>query len=342
MRKKSFKPISLLLTLTVILAITGCIDRTEEITIAENGETTILAKFEGEGEGFKPPVALPSAPEWTYLTDTANFDRDRIDFKAEIVIPYGQPLPETYAKVKNGEDNINLRFPTEVKYWRDGNRTYYEFKRTYQARKYIRYNYMADEEMDKELEKRVTDEGIFNLSEEDRQRYISKLADSFTYFHYMIFSDVLGELVMNRTIFASIKKTLEKKARTHIEGIITPELVLDILGRDDDEMSEAIDELNVRVENEIVQLYKKEIGGSDKTKNERFEEVLEKTKTDYEITQKLGASQFVVLVIMPGEIISTNGLTDPDEPFSVGWIFKGSEMHDKNIPMYALSVVEHE
>ncbi len=342
MKGKALHKLLPLIALAVILTITSCLERVEEITIAENGETTIKATFDGDKEDFEAPLVLPSGPEWTILEEESHSDDKKIKLEAEIVVPYGKPLPETFAKVKTGEENINLRFPTQVRYWSEGNRTYYEFKRTYQARKYFRYNMMADEEIDKELEKRVMDEGIFNLNEGERKNYVMQLSKAYSYFHMMMLGDVLGDLAKNNVIKASSKKNIEEKAKEVIIGILSEKQILDILKLDDSAMTAAYDELIKQLHDEFRQLYKKEIGDKDKMKMQHFESSLEKVWMEYQITQKLDVSEFVIGVKMPGEIISTNGITETeDENVTVGWTFKGSDLHDRDIPLYALSVVEH-
>ena len=73
------------------------------------------------------------------------------------------------------------------------------------------------------------------------------------------------------------------------------------------------------------------------TKNKyRFHSLCKK----YELTEKIGGHSFSVTLHMPGTIIVSNGLRDPENPSSVEWNFKGEDLRDREMTLHAISVVD--
>ncbi len=332
--------IVVLLTLTCL----SCLERTEEITVAEDGTTTFIARFEGNVNNFRPPVALPSEPEWAILerkVDSSDVDHIRMELKAELVVPYGTPLPDTYAKPDAPNKEINLQFPTEVRRWSEGGRTFYEFKRTYLARGYGCYNITGGILWDQELEDRVLEKGIFNASEEDRVEYLDQFTSAFRYLHWRFLWETLGKLVRSGDIPVSTKENVETWAKHYLESVVTPVRILGILGKDDDSIGVALDQLKKEIHEQFARYFPSVTGSEQSEVQRKFKNLFRAATLDYDVTDALNAHQFSITLRLPGTIITANGLIDPERPGIVDWYFKGEDLHDKDISLYALSVVEH-
>jgi len=322
----------------------SCLERTEEITVSEDGTTTIIAKFKGEVDNFRPPVALPLEPEWEILekkVDSSDIEHIRMELKAKLVVPYGMALPETYAKPDAAVKSVNLQFPTEVRNWTEGKRTFYEFKRTYLARGYGYYNITGGILWDQELENRVLEKGIFDVSEEDRTKYLDQFASAFRYLHWRFLWETLGTMVRGDEIPVSTKENVETWAVHYLESVITPVRILGILGQEDDSIGVALDRLEDELHDQFVRYFLTVTGQEQTDVQENFEDLLHTITLDYDVTEALNVHQFSVDLRLPGTIIGANGLIDPEIPGFVEWVFKGEDLHDKDIRLYALSVVDH-
>ena len=169
MALKIFHCVFPLVAVVMIALLSGCLVRTEEITIAPDGTTTILAEIRGESDDFDQLLAMPSEPEWTILQGPdpkAKSSDKKSELKAQVEVPYGSSLPHSYAAPGSEQERFDLKFPTEVRRWTEGDRTYFEFRRTYKARRYSCYNIAGTPFWDDELEARVLEKGIFEVSQQ--------------------------------------------------------------------------------------------------------------------------------------------------------------------------------
>jgi hypothetical protein len=329
----------ILLTLTCV----SCFDRTEEITVDPDGTTTIVAEFKGDESGFRPPVALPSEPEWTILRreiDSSDTGSIKIELEAKLVMPYGTPLPSTYARPDAANRDVNLQFPTEVRYWTEGKRTFYEFTRTYVARKYDCYHYAEKVAWDQELENRVLEKGIFEVSEEDRAKYLDQFGAAFGYVHWRFLWETLGALIRRGEIAASTGTDIETWAASYIESVVTPVRMLGIAGKDDDSIGEELDRLKEELHHQFTRYFSSVVGPDRAEAQRSYTELFQMVTLDYDVTEALGSHDFGVGLNLPGKVIETNGHIDPEELATVQWYFEGEDLHDKDIRLYALSVVE--
>ena len=153
--------------------LSGCFTRTEEITVDENGNSTITTSFEGEEEQYPPVYALPLDDPWEILEREISKTEDgktKIIVTSRMSVPYSKKLPDRY-NFKD-ETDLDLRFPSDIKITRKGNRTFYEFTRRYQSRKYFPYNFYYEDKIDKKLEEKIFEVGIFNVSKDERTQYL--------------------------------------------------------------------------------------------------------------------------------------------------------------------------
>jgi len=147
---------------TVSLFLNGCFDRKEKIAIDHNGNTTINTSITGTTEKYPPLFKLPIDDPWKIIKQEIKKNKEgetEIEIISEMDIPYGEILPDRY-DFKDEADQ-GLRFPSTLKIYKKGNRTFYEFTRRYKSRKHNPYE-IYYESIDKELEEKILDvQGIF-------------------------------------------------------------------------------------------------------------------------------------------------------------------------------------
>jgi len=338
--------ILILLSIVMLISLVSCIEHTEEITISEDGTTTIISNYKGKVSEIEE-LALPCEPVWTVTKNTGGdiiTDSSQMELRAEITVPYGDKIPSTYAKPDDDLKELQLQFPTNVKFWTEGNRTYYEFKRTYQARKFQCFDlptlFSHHDIWDQELENRVLEKGIFNVSENDRNEYLDQIIYAYAYLHWRLHWEAISEMFADKFITIDQKTNLEKQSADYLENKLTPVMILGILGKEQDSIGVELDLLTNRIHKRFYTDFVKTVGEEKSKLHQKFTSVFEKTKLDYEITKKLNSHEFAVSVELPGIIIKTNGFIEFEKPGVVEWAFKGDGLHDKNIPLYVLSVVE--
>lgn len=243
--------------LIVLLPFVGisCLEREEEIIVTEDGTVTIVVSFDGNASDFAPPVALPSEPDWEIIeqkTDTTEEGDVRIKLEAQKTIPYKQDLPYSYISTDKPNYDINLQFPTEIDIVREGNRTIYEFKRTYVARDYSSFNLSTSRFWDQELEDSVIENGIFNVSEQERNDYLEQFSAAFAYYHWRFIDMTVGELVLAGKISPATYSKINEHVWNYLQDKVTPVRMLGILGKDEDDINDALEGLQEEVRQNIL------------------------------------------------------------------------------------------
>ncbi|UCD62849.1 MAG: hypothetical protein JSW34_08770 [Candidatus Zixiibacteriota bacterium] len=344
MLKTALRRTYLAIGLMMPLLCVSCFDRHETITVDKDGTTTIVAEFSGKASAFPYPVALPSEPEWTILEDrrdTLASGEEEIRLKAQIIVPYGEFLPEMFAGPDTPYREVNLQFPAEVKLYREGNRTYYEFKRTYVGRRHRCYDVSESFLWDHELENRVLEAGIFEVSEEDRTGYLEQFAGAFAYKQWRVLWEALGRMFLSGDLSLDAKNNIESTAWQHLENTVTPVRLLGMLGNDEDSLAVRFGELEDEVRRAFTSIFSSELGPDQPELLQKFHRRLDMVNKASDVTGALDGHNFVVELNLPGVVVDASGYIDPDSPGKVEWHFDGKALHDGDLSLYAVSVVEN-
>ena len=325
----------------ILIIFTGCLERLETIQIDKQGNTIIIAEFDGKAEGFENSASYPTEQLWNIIEKNQYNSKDddqKIKLKAEQKIKYGNQFYNSY--VRDANSDKTLQFPTEVKMWKDGNKTYYKFTRIYKARTFARLN--GPEELDqfKKLEEKVTKDGIFNVSEQERNEYVNKLSEFIKYHNFYIYLDAIGVMIQNNNLAVSLKQTAANDIKNYFEEKITDQKILDILRLEDSLLDKEYENLLQLIETEVTDILSKATTVDQSKQDSPFNKALRDVRFEYQVTKALTSDNFCIAIQMPGEIVSTNGFTEYDSPGQVYWEFKGKALHDRDVPLYALSVVE--
>jgi hypothetical protein len=322
----------------------GCLEVNEEIHIKESGEAKIAITLKGDMAEFNSACAIPSGGHW--YVDTLEIEEQKegkdepsMTLRAERVVKPGQAFPHTFSEPSDPLANKQLRFPTEVKVWSEGKRTFYEFKRTYLSRRHSRFIGTTDDQVDEDLEKRVMENGIFNVSESDRTIYLNMLSHQFQLQMIGLYEEAMGEMVIANRLRAEFLGLFKLRSKQMLEELVTPETVLTIVSLPDDSMGIALDALKAEVNSRFITAFREETAGPhDLTGDLRA--ALDQINLEWEITENLDNDVYSVDLYLPGVLIKTNGTPKSGDPGAVGWKFEGNDLHDRSIGLYALSVVE--
>ena len=332
-----------LVTSLALLLFTGCLEVSEEIHVNQSGEARLVITLEGDKDEFSSVVALPSEVDWQIDTlEVENPDKEEPEMKlrAERVVNPGEEFPSTFADPSDLLADKQLQFPTELKVWNEGNRTFYEFKRTYLSRRHYRFVGGDEDQINEDLEKRVLEQGIFNVPEQDRAQYLTSLSRQFRLQMISMYEEAMGEMIFSGRLKANLLDPVSLQAKQMIEEMLTSETVLSIVSLPDDSVGIALDALKTEIENRFIAALQERTVDSDKIAEE-LRAALAQINLEWEITEKLDNDLFLIVVYLPGTLIKTNGKTNPDYLGTAGWEFEGKDLHDRSIPLYALSVVEH-
>ena len=184
-------------------------------------------------------------------------------------------------------------------------------------------------------------DGIFEVSQQDRDAYIGQIVESYQYFHWCVLSDALGELVRRGTLPGAMKHFIEQQAESTVVSILSPERGLAIIGIEGEALEDELDKLDQQILVGFSKLYASHTADSGYAKPAQFESAYGDLMYEYDITERLDGVDFLVTIALPGEVIKTNGISDPEYPGAVLFEFKGGDFHDSDRPLYVLTVLEN-
>jgi hypothetical protein len=330
----------LLVGLTSCLLSVGCLEQDETITVAPNGDVTIEVSLSGAPDQLKDSILLPSGPAW-HITerklDTSG-KSPTLTITATASVPYGSPLPESFLPEKAKEYDLSLHFPGTLSVEKQGNRTFYTFKRTYEARRFLAYDYSEVPRLwDRDLESHVLDSGLFKVSPDERKKYLEQLSQGYEYSYWSYNRGALGELVRSNILTDTVLLSLTHEAEGYLDSTLTPDFFLNVMKRSEAVIQTALDSVGREIDRHFLNAVSAVSKGNTQI-TDRFKRVYTRQQRDYEITQKLDGFEYTVNLIMPGTVISTNGMPDSENPGKVMWSFKGNKMNDADLPLYAVSV----
>lgn len=330
-----------LLTAVALIG-TGCLERTEKITVANDGSAVIEVSFKGDAQVLEGPQAFPSAPEWTILESSidSSTDQPQLTLRAAREVPYGSPLPESFANKESADYELDLQFPSTITVRHQGNLTYYEFRRTYKAMRFSAFELTEIPMLwDADLEERVVDSGLLNVSESDRDQYLDQFTTALGYRFWRMNRELLVRLVLNELLKPADLDTIAARAFTHFERTVTPEFLLAVMQEHDETIALTIDSLEQAMGDYFQSALVTAVGSADSIVVRQFNQERARVKKEYRFAEITGAQEFTVELQLPGTVLTTNGILEHDEPGKVAWFFKGDKLHDADIPLYALSVV---
>jgi hypothetical protein len=323
------------------LFLSGCIERKEEITIDKHGNTYISTSFKGDIDQFPPVFDLPNGGTWKNIKQEIMKKENGKDLKvsAEMNIPYGKDLPDRYDL--NDQANQQLRFPSTVKTYKKGSRTFFEFTRRYQPRKYRLYE-IYYEKVDKELEDEVMKKGIFNVSQTQRDKYLDQLTPALHLSQLRTVYDVLGTMVLQNDISQEARRQLLLSAGENVRKTVTRnklETILAHLNKDNDGEDE-MDQIIKDIDRVFISILKNQTRPDNGVLSAKLAKLLENERHTRKITDAIGGNSFIITLKMPGQIVDTNGIFSEESLGTVSWDFQGSALRDCEYVLHAISVLD--
>ena len=341
MKRPRLKAPLILSAAALILLCSGCLEQQETITVDRHGATKIDIEISGDPDQLSDPVLLPSGPDWKILErelDTTN-NKPNLGVHAVAEVAPGSQFPPSFVPSGSPDYDLSLQFPGQVTVRTDGNRTYYTFSRNYKARRFAAFDFSEIPSLwDHDLESKVLDTGLQNVSKQDRQKYLEQLSSDYGYRYWRYYREALSSLLQSGALNDTTMQRLSDSAANYVEETITPDLVYSIMQRDEPQIQAALDSFAQLLDVHFLGTVSPVIGTRTKA-IEQYKQAYARAHREYKITQELDGFEYNIDLIMPGTIVSTNGVLDSDKPGKVSWSFKGTKFHDADLPLYAVSVV---
>jgi hypothetical protein len=321
------------------LALAGCIERKETITVEPEGTVVIEADLTtGTVEDLWEGDAVPTPAGGWIVVETTDVDdegRETFRLQAQAEFPPSRELPSTYATPGDPDEDLYLRFPTTVMIEERADGIYYHFHRRYPARAWAGIQSLRERLLEEKL-KKLNGVPLEEISLADRalavRCYVDFEAAKMLTFARAAFLDVTPDAPQDGWL-AVRADILAHKRDIDAERIAR---LLDI--EDQQERDAALQEEAERWEARTLKRLEdavREHCGYGGRQMDDFLRRYERKKKYFAITEDLTDDAFEITVVLPGEIVGSNA--DSTGTDRATWKFGGPRFRDHDLELMATS-----
>lgn len=320
------------------LALCGCLERKETITIHANGSAEIAGTFRGDPTDLNHGDSMPSEASGWKTRDSRETDKDgneKVTREASMRIAAGGAWPASFAAEGSENAEIALRYPTGLMIETRDDGTYYHFRRVYQAREQARFEYMR-QELQKKLDEMAGTEPE-QLSPEQRQ----SLVDALRQFEMVKQTEFALSAARAMDDWPQDRVLKVRQAVADYFAHIDTRRIAEKLG---EPASEARDRAIQEFANEMVGGVKDTLvaemqaRGTGTIEQERLLAAYDREARKRGITEDIGDDFFEITLRMPGEVVAHNGQESGDG--AIRWEFSGNSLMDRDQEIMVTSRVK--
>lgn len=324
------------------LALAGCLERKERITVDPAGRVSVHAEF--KSDSLDEIIAGDTAPSLRggWIVDE-KLERDQEGKETHILTAdaffgAGAKLPASYAAPGDADVDLYLQFPTTLTVEHRADGTYYHFHRIYAPRPWAQID-MLRRGIEKQL-KEVSDKPKEQVTHEDRMLSVKALVEF----------DLQKKLTFARAAYRDAAPTAPQDGWLALRAAVLAmldEVDYDRIARlienpdDNPESAKLIEGEAKAFDAAVLERMKtmlhsaKGFGGGQLP---QFEQRYDWHKRYHEITEDLADDAFEITVQLPGRIIGSNADQSSDD--SATWRFNGEVMRDREFELMVSSRLE--
>lgn len=333
--------------LLLALAISGCLERKEKITVRPDGSVKIRIAYEGTEDDYKTLDAMPSAASgWSVTRETvagSKDDKPKEVLSSERVFAAGVALPGSYAPPGDVEAALFTAFPTSLRIERRSDGTYYYFQRVYQPRRWAFVRYWHDRFVNDEIEK-LAEKPQESLSRQERVRILKAFADAAAYEHAEVAQEAIRRAVPNAdpsTVFKARAAVLKVYADLDLNAFVERYEQMP-KEQHDAEFTRECEEIVARGTKAFVDSFSAAAGLDERAARD-LRAAYDRVRKELDITEQVGGHNFKIRLAMPGTLVSHNGdEIDAEDGGAVVWRFSGEAFRDRAHELSAVSFVPNE
>jgi hypothetical protein len=326
------------------LALAGCLERRETITVDPVGTVTIEARFTTDAEAeLDLGDAVPAPAGGWIVEESVEIDDDgerEFQLVAEALFPPGVELPANYAAPGDADEDLYLQFPTTVTIEDRPDAVYYHFHRVYPARAWAQIEALRELLVEEKLE-RLKDLPLEQYTRRDYALVLESYADF----------EAAKMLTFARAAFLAVTpeapqdRWLDIHAAVHaLKGELDVDRIARLMEIEDEQQREdALDAESRHWQERSMERLRdavREYGGYGGRQLSDFQRLYERQRRLYDITADLGDDAFEITVILPGRIVGSNA--DSTEGDRATWKFSGQRFRDRDLELMASSRLDYE
>lgn len=321
-------------------ALTGCIEREEQIAIELDGSVRMKLDFQTNSfDELYLGDAVPTMEGGWVIAESVEENQEGEEtykLRAEAIFGAKQDLPSSFASPRDPDLDTYLQFPTDITIEQRRGGTYYHFHRRYPARAWA-FHEAARQSFQEELAK-LEGKSFEVMNMQERTQIVWMLARLETAKYEALarwaFKDAMPNAPQDAWLHA-------RTALRQVYDNLDPARIVELLSGEDGKINEkAIEEEAKAFEDaaiEAMQNALRERGRIGAEKINAFVRRFRWHKKYYEITEDLADDGFTIAVTMPGAIVGHNGLRIEDG--AVVWEFTGEMLRDQEIELMVTSRV---
>lgn len=327
-----------LLASVSVLALAGCLERKETIRVDRSGAVEFIAEYKGDVDDMDGGDPIPSERlGWSTQTriETDGDGKQVKHLVARLKVPAGKPLPASYAE---GDSELYLEFPTEVRKERRSDGVYYHFRRVYSAREESRFDFQLKPIRENSELKAITGKSDEELTDDERMVVFSALRRMEAEKHCELLraaAEKLGDDLAPDFELAAAFAVREHLCDSDLSPLI--ELLAAPASPERDARIAALVNNEIEMIPDVIREMLRDLGAPGGIV-QKLLDGYERERTRRSITEDLNDDRFTVHLQMPGELVIHNGKLDDDGV--IVWEFPGTALHDRDMVLMATSRVE--
>ncbi|MEK7484873.1 MAG: hypothetical protein AABZ60_11140, partial [Planctomycetota bacterium] len=253
--------------------------------------------------------------------------------------------------------DLQLKTSLDIKI--EGNRTFYHFKRTYFARDFWKMDQLRKKNVDENISKRVSENGLKDLNVQEQKQFLQGLARFECKKRILLVIDALGQMALEYVFSADLLVESETQLLSAYEKILNVTRIESWLNliqqlenakknKEDSSKQKLLEE---QITQQLAQIEEEFAKAEQNTLKEIFQnspqlpyaKYLQNMKESFHFTEDLSDERFEFRLELPGKLLYTNGLRpSKTQEKLIFWEFDGKDLNNRHIPMEAISVVEKE
>ena len=329
------------LLLLACLALAGCLERIESITLHADGSLDVEHRVTGDADDLDQGAAsYPTRAPWNVARTTRRKEDGKVEHILTARARFGSAaeMPTRFAVLGDPFGDRALAFTTEVTVRREEGRAHYRFVRRYRPRTWAPYAHFWRRAFPPDIQEMIDDpDNLWRRTDEERGRLIRAILDFQCMQIQHWAEDALAAVAPEEPLRPEALLAARDAVRSYRSAHLGSAAMERVLAQPVEEIDAFTTAFHREVNDRIVEVVAKRLG-FDANRAANFRTALAVAAHDFEITHDLEDENFVVRLEMPGRLTGDNG--DAHQGGEVVWRFDDEDLRDRAHVLIATSVVE--
>ncbi len=330
----NYRPVASATAATLMLLMSGCLERKETIRVKPDATVEIELAFSGDAADVDAGDAMPDdGAGWDVSRQLKEEDdKQKVELTARREFEPGAELPDCFATDAEVRE-VALQFPTQVTREKRADGTYYHFQRTYQPRTRAQFEYHR-QRLEKQVEA-LSGKNAEELSADEKRTLLGAMREVELAQRCELVQSAADATELDWP--AETTPHLQQDVRRHFEDADLEQFIRLLEEPESDERDARIAKFSEGLIREVRDVLSHSLAELRRPQREidAFLAAYDQESTRRDVTMDLDDERFVVRVELPGELAAHNGRL---EDGAVVWEFEAGALMDRTLVLKATSV----